>query len=315
MKEGLVLDDVAIFLAVADCESFVAAARRLGMPQGSVSRRVAALENHIGTSLLYRTTRSFNLTPGGQRLVEACASPLAQVRTALNEIATTSAGVSHTLSIAISPYICPAQFRAWVTDFGLERLDLQLNLTINSNSADFVADDIDSAIQFGTPKQRSQIYLKLYDVAFHLVASDELLRQKPELRRLADPEHLLAHTCATILPITSWRFVSQDGEERQITPTKLAAASNDPWITANAVRLGRGIGFLPEALMDDHMVSIGIPGWTPVVSSVHAVFPQRLRNTQKVKSALESMRRQGTSAQERDTVHAAPKLLEALQVV
>ncbi len=47
MTEAVALDDVAIFLAVAECESFVGAARRLGMPQSSVSRRVAALENQV----------------------------------------------------------------------------------------------------------------------------------------------------------------------------------------------------------------------------------------------------------------------------
>ena len=293
MTHTIALDDVAVFLAVAECRSFVGAARRLGIPQSSVSRRVAALENGIGTLLLRRTTRSLSVTSEGQRLVEACAPPVAQVRAALEELAAASAGARSSLSIAVSPYICPDAFRAWVSDFGLEQPDLQINLTVNGNVADFVADGIDFAIQLGHPKQQSLVSVKLYDVPFRLAVSNDLLRQKPELNHLNDPDQLLDHACALISPITSWCFMAQDGEERQVTPTRLAAVSNDVWVVANAVGLGRAVGFLPESLIDDRMLPIDIAGWTPVASSVHAVFPQRLRNTQKIRSALESVRRRG----------------------
>lgn len=308
VTEAIALDDVAVLLAVAECESFVAAARRLGMPQSSVSRRVAALEHQVGTLLVRRTTRSLNLTAEGRRLVETCATPVAQVRAALDELVTASSGVSDTLSIAVSPYICPEQFRAWVSDFGLERPDLRLNLTMNGKSADFFADGVDLAIQFGPPKQQSLASVKLYDVPFHLVASRELLRQKPELLSLESPEQLLDYVCATILPITSWCFVSEDGEERQLTPTKLASASDDPLVVVNALDQGRGVGFLPEALMSDRLVAIDLAGWSPVASSVHAVFPHRLRNTQKIRAALESVRRQGTANRARDLDEALSNL-------
>ena len=305
MTEAVALDDVAIFLAVAECGSFVGAARRLGMPQSSVSRRVAALEKQVGTSLVRRTTRSLSLTLEGQRLVEACAPPVAHIRAALDDVATASSGTSGSLSIAVSPYICPDQFRAWVSDFGVERPDIQLKLTVNGDIANFVADGIDLAIQFGPPKQQTLASVKLYDVPFRLVVSEELLRRKPELGELSDPEQLLAHACALILPMTGWAFTSRNGEERQVAPTKLAAASNDPWVVQHAVGLGRGVGFLPEALIDDRLVSIDIAGWTPVDSSVHAVFPKRLRNTNNVRSALQSVRRRGAGNGATDQINAS----------
>jgi LysR family transcriptional regulator AphB len=306
MTEAIALDDVAIFLAVAECESFVGAARRLGIPQSSVSRRVAALEHQVGSLLLRRTTRSLKLTSEGQQLVDACAMPVAQVRAALDELITASSGASDSLSISVSPYICPEQFRAWVSDFGLERPDLRLNLTMNSRNADFFSDGVDLSIQFGPPKQQSLASVKLYDVPFHLVASRELLRKRPELRSLSSPVQLLENDCATILPITSWCFVSDEGEERQITPTRLAAASDDPLMVVNAITQGRGIGFLPEALMGAELESVHVAGWKPVSSSVHAVFPHRLRNTQKIRSALESVRRQGAATRPRDIEETLP---------
>ncbi|MBA7803934.1 LysR family transcriptional regulator [Citrobacter freundii] len=54
-----------LFLRVAELESFSRAADTLGLPKGSVSRQIQALENHLGTQLLHRTTRRVQLTQDG----------------------------------------------------------------------------------------------------------------------------------------------------------------------------------------------------------------------------------------------------------
>jgi DNA-binding transcriptional LysR family regulator len=55
------LNDIAIFAKVAQLESFSRAARALGMPVSTVSRRVTVLEEQLGATLLQRTTRRLNL--------------------------------------------------------------------------------------------------------------------------------------------------------------------------------------------------------------------------------------------------------------
>jgi len=50
------LNDIAVFVRVAQFESFSRAARALGMPVSTVSRRVTALEERFGVTLLQRTT-------------------------------------------------------------------------------------------------------------------------------------------------------------------------------------------------------------------------------------------------------------------
>jgi len=51
------LNALRIFIAVAEAASFSGAAKRLGLPKWSVSRRVASLEAAMGVPLLHRTTR------------------------------------------------------------------------------------------------------------------------------------------------------------------------------------------------------------------------------------------------------------------
>jgi len=55
------LDDVLTFVKVAQFESISRAARSLGMPILTVSRRLSVLESQLGVSLLRRTTRRVTL--------------------------------------------------------------------------------------------------------------------------------------------------------------------------------------------------------------------------------------------------------------
>ena len=61
------LDGLTALLAAADEGSFSAAALRLGLTHGSVSRRIASLEAWLGAPLFERHGRGARLTPAGQR--------------------------------------------------------------------------------------------------------------------------------------------------------------------------------------------------------------------------------------------------------
>jgi DNA-binding transcriptional LysR family regulator len=52
------LNGLIVFAKVAETNSFSEAARRLGIPVSTVSRRVAELEAQLGVRLLDRSTRS-----------------------------------------------------------------------------------------------------------------------------------------------------------------------------------------------------------------------------------------------------------------
>jgi len=78
------LEDLRVFCAVAQHQSFSAAASLIRIPAATVSRRIAALEQSLGSKLLHRTTRSVQLSDTGLALLQR-AAPLLEEFTALEQ--------------------------------------------------------------------------------------------------------------------------------------------------------------------------------------------------------------------------------------
>jgi len=81
------LDELSIFVAVAEQGSFVAAARRLGRSPSAITRAVSTLEDRLAIRLFNRTTRSVALTDEGARYLDRCRRALA----AFDELALSAA--------------------------------------------------------------------------------------------------------------------------------------------------------------------------------------------------------------------------------
>ena len=73
---------MTVFVAVAEEESFAAAARRLDMSPPAVTRAIAALEEQLGVKLLNRTTRYVRSTDAGLRYLDDARRIIAEVAAA-----------------------------------------------------------------------------------------------------------------------------------------------------------------------------------------------------------------------------------------
>ena len=76
------IDAMKVFVATLDEGSLAGAGRRLGRSPAAVSRAIAFLEEHTGTPLLYRTTRTIRLSDAGERYALACRRILADLEEA-----------------------------------------------------------------------------------------------------------------------------------------------------------------------------------------------------------------------------------------
>src|SRR3954469_20582984 len=98
------------FLRVAEAGSFSAAAIDLNLTQPAVSRQVSALEAHLNTRLLHRSTTALALTAEGERMV-----PLARNVFDAVEALGKSAGAAETASGKVRLSL-PAPLGLYISD-------------------------------------------------------------------------------------------------------------------------------------------------------------------------------------------------------
>jgi len=66
------IEAMKVSIAAPDEGSLAGSGRRLGRSLAAVSRAIGFLENHVGTELLHRTTRTIKLSEAGERYATAC---------------------------------------------------------------------------------------------------------------------------------------------------------------------------------------------------------------------------------------------------
>lgn len=140
------LGSVEAFVAVIKTGSFSEAAQQLGLSTSALSRRVKALEDHIGDPLLDRRKNGARPTQSGLVYLEAAEQAL-ELLTKGRENA--RAIKSMPLKITVAHFVAETFITEHIVDFELKNPDITLNLDTSPVVADLRTDDFDLAIRYG----------------------------------------------------------------------------------------------------------------------------------------------------------------------
>jgi DNA-binding transcriptional LysR family regulator len=80
------LSDMAMFVEVVNARNFGLAARKLGVSDSLISRRIRAMEQELGVSLIQRSTRRFALTDAGSTCYERSRKVISEAENIRGEI-------------------------------------------------------------------------------------------------------------------------------------------------------------------------------------------------------------------------------------
>jgi DNA-binding transcriptional LysR family regulator len=111
------LDGILIFVKVAQFGSISRAARSLGMPISTVSRRLSVLESKLGVSLLRRTTRRITLTAQGREYFSQCREPLTLLEEAERVLTLGQNTPEGMLRISVPVILGQAPFMDFLSEF------------------------------------------------------------------------------------------------------------------------------------------------------------------------------------------------------
>lgn len=298
------LTAMGVFCRVVERGSFTIAAERLGMSTASVSKYVSALESHIGTPLLARTTRRIVLTEAGKSYYEKCTRILDEI-----EDAERSAGVVQTTPRGLLKVRAPvslghANLGRTVAEFTRKFPEVSVEMTLNDRFVDPAEEGVDVAFYIATtPKGSAERAHPIATMPRLLVAASSYVERHGTPAELEDlaRHHCLVYTRG-IAP-NEWRFsrAGGDADERAVHVTG-AFRCNHSLTLREALLDGAGIALLPAFLVLDDL-SAGrlhavLPDWCPQSRTLYAAYPQPRRSSPKVREFVSLVSRRfdfGTS--------------------
>ena len=232
------------FVRAVETGSFSAAGRDLGLGQPNVSRYVAALEDHLQTRLLHRSTRKLALTPEGERYYADARRILAAVEESESSFRDNVAP-SGLLRVACPTALAHTFVVPHIPNF-LERYpDLTLELQINDRYVNLVDEGAELAIRIGNLEDSAMRARPLAWFERVCVASKGYLAKRG---MPTTPTDLRTHDCLiyTLLSTgATWRFRDTD------VPVSGRLRVNSPEAVREFVNAGLGIAQGPEWLYEE----------------------------------------------------------------
>jgi DNA-binding transcriptional LysR family regulator len=202
------LDDLALFVRIAEAGSLAAAARSAELPKSSVSRRLATLEGRLGVSLIRRSTRRLALTDAGRALFERCAPLVAGLRAAESDVIDAPAEPHGRLRVTATGAF-GRQFIGPLLSRFLERHPkVSAELVLLDRPVDLIAEGFDVAIRMGPLASSSLLRRKLAEIERVLCAAPAYLDR---VGPVADLDELRRHEAVTSVEGNHWTFVADKG--------------------------------------------------------------------------------------------------------
>ena len=201
------LDDIRIFLAVAEAASFSKVAKSLDVAVSSVSRKIEALETSLGTPLFYRTSRVVMLTDAGEQFLPRAKNMLAELDDAQQSISSLSEDPRGLLTVTAPSAFGRRHVAPAVISFLKQYPLMEIDLHLSDHVVDLSAQRVDVAIRLGALPDSDLVSTRLASFERLVCASPAYLKK---FGTPATPADLLQHNCLTLAtspaPVDWWRF-------------------------------------------------------------------------------------------------------------
>jgi DNA-binding transcriptional LysR family regulator len=249
------LNDILVFMAVADAGSFVAGGQAMGLSRSAAGKAIIRLEDRLGARLLNRTTRTLSLTDEGRVFYERGQQILASIDEAEASVAGRPGTPRGVLRLTV-----PDAFGRLVVLPLLEKYlrawpDVQVEVSFTDRLADIVEEGLDLAVRIGVTSSDTRLVSRV--VARYkalLCASPTYIAARGEP---SDIEDLVAHDCLIFSSRgqrQGWRFRGEGGSWVKAQGRSRLRLDSGEAIRDAAIA-GLGIALLPDFLVVEELAA------------------------------------------------------------
>lgn len=280
-------EGVSEFIAVAEAQSFTAAANRLGISTAQVSRQVGALEARLGTKLFYRTTRKVTITETGQVYYNHCRQVLEGLAEAERAVTDLHQEPKGRLNLTAPVTFGENRIAPLINDFLQRYQELEINLRLTNQRLDLVAESYDLAIRLGELEDSSMMAKRLSSRRHYTCAAPEYLAAHGTPNALSE---LDAHNCLQG-SLGYWRF-QENGTTRHIR-VKGNLRCNSGASLVDAAQKNLGIIQLPDYYVEadlsaGRLISV-LDAYRAPDDGIWAIYPQNRHLSPKVRLLLDHL--------------------------
>lgn len=233
------LQNIALFVKVAETGSFSQAAKIQGVSKSQVSKALKSLEEELGTILLNRSTRQVHLTPRGQKYYERCRAALQVIHEGKQEIMAEAKEPRGLLRVTMAGVFSEKFVAPCLLQLARKYPRLEIEAHFDSQIVNILESKYDVAIRIGNLPDSSLYSKRLAQREEVFVASVSYLKSRPieNINDLASANCLSSESTWTLYSGHRAFKVDMRGNFR----------SNNPRVTVEAVKQGLGVAKLPLA--------------------------------------------------------------------
>lgn len=237
--------DLAVFIAVIECDGFAEAARRLGAAPSTLSRTITRLERQLGVTILRRSTRGIEITPEGSDLLQAAREIVERIEV-LADMATGSRAPRGPLRInAPVPYVLHV-IAPRLPEFHARYPEIDLTVDMTDRVVDLIDSHADVVIRFGTLPDSDLLQRALGKAEWRLVAAPSYLDRVGHPSTPTDLVGLEQVRFSAPAHINELRF---HGMEGSVEPSASVVATNGEAVR-HLVLNGMGIARFSDYMID-----------------------------------------------------------------
>jgi len=283
------LTQMATFVKAVDLGSFSAAAEDLNLSPQLVGKHVKMLEQHLGVSLLNRTTRRQSLTDFGQAFYQRAKMILADVQAAENLAAVTRGTPSGRLRInaPVTFGICSLSPR--LLEYMVKYPQVSVDLTLANDLVDIVEDGYDVVFRIGELANSGLKAVPLRPYELVLCAAPSYLARRPPI---ASPWDLQQQECLGFSfsdGRSHWSFNGHEGRIDVPITSRLTINQGDPLLAAAVAGLGvvlQPCELVSNALREGTLIRL-LPQFSVPTTPMNILYSFDRRMTPKLRSFLD----------------------------
>lgn len=284
------LDAMSILVAVSEAGSMSAAARKLGVPLPSVSRKISDLEAHLEAQLLIRTTRKLSLTDAGEAFVVSSRRILEQVADAERMASGEASAPKGELVVAAPIVFGRLHVLPVIAKFLAQYPEINVRLVLSDRNADIVSDSIDVAVRIGGLPDSSLQAARAGFVRRVVCGSPAYFARKGTPKSPDDlPKHDIVSFDAMVA--SGWTFPAQ-GRKRVMTVAlhpRLVVNTAETAVDAAIAGVGltRVLSYQAQRSVGDRKLAIVLQEFEPEPLPVNIVYAAQGQLARKTRAFID----------------------------